>query len=174
MDGNSGTTAALRRCGRRQLEQTSDSRMYLRWRMANRMNFILSHAIGDLNSVFCAINIEKWAKHGYGMGMNEKYGGSPPAARPSSSLMSWLRLAAHPKTVKRAFITAVIVGTVLIAINHGAAILAGQVTHARCFQMCLTVLVPYIVSTVSSVSTRRELGAGGNQSQAVPQKGQSN
>ena len=73
--------------------------------------------------------------------------------------MDWFRLAAHPATVRRAFITAIIVGTILIAINHGPAILSGQVTHARIFQMCLTVLVPYTVSTVSSVSTRRELRA---------------
>lgn len=73
--------------------------------------------------------------------------------------MSWLRLAIHPATVRRAFLTALIVGFVLIAINDGAAILSGDLTKARIIQMCLTVLVPYIVSTVSSVSTRRELAA---------------
>jgi hypothetical protein len=53
-------------------------------------------------------------------------------------------------------ITAVIVGFVLIAINHGSAIISGQITRARVFQMCLTVLVPYVVSTASSVATRNE------------------
>ena len=71
--------------------------------------------------------------------------------------MSWLRLGAYPATVRRAFITAVIVGTILIAINEGPLIVAGQVTRRCVIQMCLTVLVPYVVSTVSSVSTRREL-----------------
>ena len=74
-----------------------------------------------------------------------------------TSFTDWLRLAAHPATVRRAFITAAIVGVLLIAINHGQAIIAGTLTRARWIQMCLTVLVPYIVSTVSSVSTRREL-----------------
>jgi hypothetical protein len=74
-----------------------------------------------------------------------------------SGLRAWLRLAAHPATARRAFITALIVGTVLIAINDGPAILAGELNRARIIQMCLTVLVPYLVSTVSSVSTRREL-----------------
>jgi hypothetical protein len=74
-----------------------------------------------------------------------------------SSVATWLRLAAHPATVRRAFITALIVGTILIAINEGPIILAGKVTGRCVLQMCLTVLVPYIVSTVSSVSTRREL-----------------
>src|SRR5262245_15962700 len=72
-------------------------------------------------------------------------------------LRSWFRLACHPATVRRAFLTAMIVGCVLIAINHGPAILAGQMTLGRTFQALLTVLVPYTVSTISSVATRREL-----------------
>jgi 2-keto-3-deoxy-galactonokinase len=85
----------------------------------------------------------------------------PSAVRQSFtfSVRAWLRLAAHPRTAKRAFTTALIVGIVLIAINHGSAIISGQFTRARLFQMCLTILVPYIVSTVSSVATRSELGA---------------
>ena len=74
-----------------------------------------------------------------------------------SGFGNWVRLAMHPATVRRAFITAGMVGTVLIAINHGPAILAGEVTVGRIAQMCLTVVVPYVVSTVSSVSTRQEL-----------------
>ncbi len=72
-------------------------------------------------------------------------------------MTEWLRLAANPATVRRAFITALIVGTVLIAINEGPIILAGQVTGRCVLQMCLTVMVPYVVSTVSRVSTRRAL-----------------
>lgn len=78
---------------------------------------------------------------------------------PGSRVGNWVRLAMHPKTVRRALITAGIVGTILIAINHGPAILAGEVTIGRIAQMCLTVVVPYLVSTVSSVSTRQELAA---------------
>ena len=74
------------------------------------------------------------------------------------STRAWIRLAAHPRTVRRALLTALVVGVALIAINHGPAILRGEVTRARVIQMCLTILVPYFVSTVSSVSTRRELG----------------
>ena len=71
--------------------------------------------------------------------------------------MTWWKLATHPGTVKRALATAAIVGTILIAINHGGAIAAGEVTGARLLQICLTAVVPYLVSTVSSVATRREL-----------------
>jgi hypothetical protein len=80
-----------------------------------------------------------------------------PTPAPKSPMTEWLRLAANPATVRRAFITALIVGTVLIAINEGPIILAGQVTGRCVLQMCLTVMVPYVVSTVSRVSTRRAL-----------------
>jgi hypothetical protein len=73
-----------------------------------------------------------------------------------SSIIAWIRSAAHPATARRALITAVIVGAVLIAVNHGPAIISGQITGARIIQMCLTVIVPYVVSTVSSVATRNE------------------
>ena len=72
------------------------------------------------------------------------------------SLRTWLQMAAHPGTVRRALLTAVVVGAVLISINHGPAIVAGDVTFGRVLQMCLTVVVPYTVSTVSSVATRAE------------------
>ena len=62
-----------------------------------------------------------------------------------------------PSTIRRAWATSLIVGTLLIAINHGHAIIAGQITQERIFQMFLTVVVPYIVSTASSVATRHEL-----------------
>ena len=65
----------------------------------------------------------------------------------------WLTLCFTRPVMKRASWTALIVGTVLILINHGNAILRGEVDITRVLQMCLTVIVPYIVSTVSSVST---------------------
>jgi hypothetical protein len=71
----------------------------------------------------------------------------------TSSINVWIRSAAHPATMGRAFITAVMVGIVLIAVNHGPAIISGQITRSRIIQICLTVIVPYIVSTVSSVAT---------------------
>ena len=88
-----------------------------------------------------------------------------------ASATEWLQLAAHPATVRRACVTAVIVGGVLIAINHGQAILAGAVTRGRLLQMCLTVIVPYVVSTASSVSTRRELAGTSNPARNDPASG---
>ena len=74
------------------------------------------------------------------------------------SLRAWFRSAAHPATVRRAWMTTLTVGSLLIAINHGPAILSGHLTRERVFQIVLTLVVPYLVSTASSVSTRNELG----------------
>ena len=72
----------------------------------------------------------------------------------------WLRLAVQPTVVKRALKFAFVVGLVLITINHGYAIVHGQVTSGRVWQMGLTVLVPYTVSTLSSVAAMREMERG--------------
>jgi len=83
---------------------------------------------------------------------------NPPRISRWQAVGNWLRLAAHPATGRRAFLTMAVVGSVLIAINHGDAILRGDIDRGRVAKMLLTLAVPYIVSTVSSVSTRRELG----------------
>ena len=68
----------------------------------------------------------------------------------------WLRLAFQRNVATRALKCAVIVGCILIAINHSDAILRGDLSTARILRMALTVLVPYVVSTVSSVGAMRE------------------
>ncbi|HEX9389504.1 MAG TPA: nitrate/nitrite transporter NrtS [Anaerolineales bacterium] len=72
----------------------------------------------------------------------------------------WLTLCFTKPVMKRASWTALIVGTILILINHGNPILKGEVDLTRILQMCLTVIVPYIVSTVSSVSTLMSMEGG--------------
>lgn len=63
----------------------------------------------------------------------------------------WLAVARERAIVVRACKFAVVVGAILIAINHGDALLAGEVDARRLLKMGLTVLVPYTVSTLSSV-----------------------
>jgi hypothetical protein len=72
-----------------------------------------------------------------------------------------LRLALESSVVKRASKYAVVVGLILIAINHGDAILRGDLTRGRLFKMALTVVVPYVVSTLSSVGALREKSKAG-------------
>jgi len=79
------------------------------------------------------------------------------ADRYSHDLMkAWLQLALQPSVVRRALRYAVVVGIILISINHLDAILRGEVTRGRIFKMALTVLVPYVVSTLSSVGALRQ------------------
>lgn len=68
---------------------------------------------------------------------------------------TFLQLALRADVVRRALAFAVVVGSVLIAINHGDALLSGEVAGRRMLKMGLTVLVPYAVSTLSSVSALR-------------------
>ena len=69
----------------------------------------------------------------------------------------FLRLAVDRAVVVRALRTALIVGTILTAINHGSALLAGDVDRVRVFRIVLTLLVPYSVSTTSSVLALRSV-----------------
>jgi hypothetical protein len=65
----------------------------------------------------------------------------------------WIALCFSRPIVRRALIAAAIVGIILTFINHGGAILSGQVDASTLFQIGLTFIVPYVVSTVSSVTT---------------------
>jgi hypothetical protein len=65
-----------------------------------------------------------------------------------------LQLALEPRVVRRALGFAVVVGSILIAINHGDALLAGELDSRRWLKMGLTVLVPYCVSTLSSIAAK--------------------
>ena len=67
----------------------------------------------------------------------------------------WFGFAVSGEVVRRAVAYAVVVGSVLIAINHDDALLRGDVGRFRLLQMALTVVVPYLVSTCSSVQAVR-------------------
>ena len=68
---------------------------------------------------------------------------------------SFWSLAFSGPVVRRALGYGVVVGAVLIAINHGDALLRGDLDGVRGLKMALTPLVPYAVSTLSSVSAMR-------------------
>ena len=83
-------------------------------------------------------------------------------------MSDWLHLAMERSIVRRAVAVAAIVGSVLVAINHGDAILRGDLSAGRLFRIVLTVLVPYCVSTYSSVSAIRRQIADDRNSGTVP------
>lgn len=73
-------------------------------------------------------------------------------------MSEWIRLATERSVVIRGLKYAAVVGAILIAINHGDAILAGEPLGAdRLLKMILTALVPYMVSTLSSVGAMQAL-----------------
>jgi hypothetical protein len=77
--------------------------------------------------------------------------------RTSSPAREWLRLAASAPVRRRALRYAVVVGAILITINHGDAILRGDLPPGRLLRMGLTMLVPYLVSTFSSVGAMLQM-----------------
>jgi hypothetical protein len=72
-----------------------------------------------------------------------------------------VRLLFQRAVVRRALLFACLVGPILIAINHADALAAGDVDGRRALKMGLTLLVPYVVSSVSSVLALRRAGPGG-------------
>ena len=72
-------------------------------------------------------------------------------------MSEWLRLARDPAVVRRALRTMAVVGAILIAINHGDALLRGDVDGVRVFKIFLTLFVPYAVSTTSSIAALRSI-----------------
>lgn len=74
---------------------------------------------------------------------------------------AWLRAAREPDVVVRACKYALVVGAVLVTINHGDALAAGELDARRLLKIGLTVLVPYVVSTLSSVGATLALRRAG-------------
>jgi len=72
-------------------------------------------------------------------------------------MKEWLQLAFSGPVRRRALRIMMVVGAILITINHGDAILRGHVDGARLARILLTLAVPYVVSTVSSVAAMREM-----------------
>jgi hypothetical protein len=63
----------------------------------------------------------------------------------------FLVLASSARVVKPAIKVALVVGTILVLINHGDAVFQMSLTADQTLRILLTYLVPYCVSTYSSV-----------------------
>ncbi|MDX8380627.1 MAG: nitrate/nitrite transporter NrtS [Ghiorsea sp.] len=62
------------------------------------------------------------------------------------------QIAKQPEVIRTAMKFAFIVGPVLIIINHGDKILVGEMQQLDWLKCLVTLIVPYTVSTLSSVS----------------------
>ncbi|MFC1233892.1 nitrate/nitrite transporter NrtS [Vibrio sp. F74] len=67
-----------------------------------------------------------------------------------------LNTAFSPLIVKRSLKVSAVVGTILMMINHGEALLMGNIDTQRAIKIALSYCVPYLVSTYSAVSTTIE------------------
>ena len=71
-------------------------------------------------------------------------------------MTEWLQLALSKHVLLRALAMALIVGPILVLINQGDYILFDHPTKFSWIKLILTFLVPYVVSTISSVMALRE------------------
>lgn len=67
----------------------------------------------------------------------------------------WLDSATQRSVIRWLLAYGIMVGAVLILINHGEAIVEGEVGTNRVLKMGLMVIVSYVVSTLSNVGAMR-------------------
>ena len=67
-------------------------------------------------------------------------------------IMNWIRLAFSGPVWRRGAKVAILVGPILVAVNQGDVILRGGLDVICTVKIGLTFLVPYFVSTFSSVA----------------------
>ena len=80
----------------------------------------------------------------------------PEQSAGPTSFLDLCVLACRWSVVRRGLKFAIVVGAILVAINHGDAILAGELARSNYLKMALTVLVPFVVSVLSSVGAMVE------------------
>jgi hypothetical protein len=72
-------------------------------------------------------------------------------------MRAWLGVALHPSVCRRATKVALVVGVILALINHGHVLVSGEISARTWLQIGLTFLVPYCVSTLTSVEVIRQI-----------------
>ena len=70
--------------------------------------------------------------------------------------LTGFQIATSHSVIRRAFRIALVVGIVLALINYGDRIVAGTLGVSDAIRIALTFLVPYVVSTVSSILAVRD------------------
>lgn len=66
-------------------------------------------------------------------------------------MREWLRLASDRSVVRRGLTVAAVAGSFLVAVNHGYALLHGDLSPRRMLAIAGTIMIPYAVSVASSV-----------------------
>ncbi|WP_413431685.1 nitrate/nitrite transporter NrtS [Crateriforma spongiae] len=71
-------------------------------------------------------------------------------------MTSFLSVALRPTILRRGLAYSLVVGTILVGINQGDVIFSGGASWRHLLKIGLTYMVPFLVSTLSSVSAIRE------------------
>ncbi len=67
--------------------------------------------------------------------------------------LSWLEAATLNQVVTRSMRVSLVVGTILVGINHGDVLIGAGISPDMLWKIPLTYLVPYSVSTYASVDS---------------------
>lgn len=70
-------------------------------------------------------------------------------------ILEFLQALANPKFAPTALRVALIIGTVVFAINHGSALVQGKMTRNRWISGIVTYFVPYCVNIHGQLATRK-------------------
>lgn len=88
----------------------------------------------------------------------------PPAGADGPPREPWQRSAAahlaDRPAVRRCLVIALVVGTLLTAINHGDRLLHGTLSPDLAWKVPLTYCVPFLVASTGYISGRRRVAAG--------------
>jgi hypothetical protein len=76
------------------------------------------------------------------------------------SIRKYLASLLDPEFIPTGLRTAALVGSLLFLINHGPALMRGDMTHERWMSTALTYLMPYLVSVYGQHSYRSKLTKG--------------
>ena len=72
-------------------------------------------------------------------------------------LKLYLASLVDPEFIPAGIRTAIFVGSLLFLINHGSALLHGEMTRDRWISVVLTYIMPYLVNVHGQFSSRRRL-----------------
>ena len=73
------------------------------------------------------------------------------------AFQAYLASLVDPELIPTGLKTALFVGSILFAINHGPAVLRGDMNQERWISVILTYVMPYLVSVYGQYSYRRKM-----------------
>src|SRR5262249_28285828 len=121
-------------------------------RHASRVGHSLARATVDRCAMPSPVAVKQCARCGRAFGTGAAYQLQTPEGLAHSCLRCALLQA---PMLRRSGVIALIVGTILTAINQGDALLAGHWAPALAWKLPLTYVVPFVVATLGALGTSK-------------------